>query len=203
MSPTCRPLRLAACLGRSVGIADGHLSAADRLSPMPGGSAWKWGTAMRWVVATGLVGAVAVLAVAAWPGRNAGAEPAPPRTGGWPVSPSADTRQANEMDAELLVVKDRIREKTAIARALVRGEMSTDHAIARFRRHLAQEPKARMALEHHHPRTTDDELAIHMLINFVDREAWSGVGGAGPVLAELRAAIGGPGPQLADAGGAQ
>jgi hypothetical protein len=152
-----------------------------------------WGTVMRWVVTTGLVGVAAVGAVAAVtvrPDRNGSGEAAGPRAGAWPVLASADARRAGSMDVELEAVRARIREKEDVAAALVRGELSADRAAARFGRLLEQEPKVRAALRLQYPDATDADLAVHLLINFVERERRTHAGSAAPVLAELRAAVG-------------
>jgi hypothetical protein len=109
------------------------------------------------------------------------------------AAPAADRRTA-DLDAELVAVQARVREKSAVATALVRGDLTADQATARFRRMLAQEPQVRAALRREHPDATDADLAVHMLINFVERERRTHAAGTAPVLAELRAAVGRPAP---------
>jgi hypothetical protein len=215
MTPTLLPRLALLATTRPAPIAHEDPLALDRLATTDRGRPRGWRSPGRWVVTTGLIVAFAG-AVAVWPARNARGEAAPdrpdqgapgsataPRAGGWPLFASAEARREDQMTAEIDAVRGRIREKEAIAAALIRGEMTAERAIARFAFFLGQEPTGQAALQCRHPGVADADLAIYMLIHFVERARDAGTAGADLVVAELQAAVARPGPELAAAVGGQ
>jgi hypothetical protein len=201
MSPSLRPRVRPRAPTRPDPVAEEGPLAADQL-------AWSAGEArglrlpVRWVVTAGFVAAAAV-AVAAWPAWNARGEPVPDRpdegvpggatapwAGGWPLFASAETRREERMIAGIEAARTRIPEKETIAAALIRGEITAERAIARFAFLLAEEPTGRAALRRRYPGVDDADLAIYMLIQYVERARNTDAAAADSVVAGLRAAVG-------------
>jgi hypothetical protein len=113
----------------------------------------------------------------------------------------AAARQGDDLDAAIRAAQERVRQKEAVAAALVRGNMTADQAIAQYRRALAQDPVAQAGLRCRYPDAPADDLAVHMLIHFLERQRRQTPGGPDAVLAGLRTAVGRPGPERDDEDG--
>jgi len=98
---------------------------------------------------------------------------------------SDEARYTRELDDRQRLVLQRVMEKENVVNALVRGEITLDHAAERFRQLTADDSATIAYLRTFYPAATQEELHYRNVLGFVRGMVWTQPARVGELLARF------------------